>query len=181
MGGLNLAYMETFDSIDRPATVGVTSESFRDAMRELASGVALVTSGMGEERSGCTVTALASLCLSPPALLVCLNQNSATLQMLRRRGVFAVNLLGSAHEALAARFSGSGGAAGAERFGLGSWRTLTTGAPILADALAAIDCRLDSITEHGTHAIVIGSAEAILQGDSGAALLHWRRRFERVG
>jgi flavin reductase (DIM6/NTAB) family NADH-FMN oxidoreductase RutF len=118
------------------------------------------------------------LSLSPPALLVCLNHESATLCAIRRHGAFAVNLLGAAQETLATRFSGS---AGLERFALGSWRTLATGAPVLADALAAIDCRLESIVEHRTHAIVIGSAEAILRGRSGAALLHWRRRFESVG
>ncbi len=41
--------------------------AFRLAMRELASGVALVTTGRGEQRTGCTATSLCSLSLDPPS------------------------------------------------------------------------------------------------------------------
>ena len=70
-------------------------------------------------------------------------------------------MLGAAHGELAERFAGRGGFKGAERFADGDWVSLVTGAPVLADALAAIDCRVEDIVERHTHAIVIGAVQAV--------------------
>jgi len=153
---------------------------FRGAMRELASGVSIVTCGAGERRAGCAVTALTSLSLSPPSLLVCLDLGSTTLRRIREVGIFAVNLLGASHERLAARFAGHDGSQGAARFDEGEWIVLVTGAPILADALASIDCRVEDIRDRHSHAIVIGAALATRSRAGGPALLHWRTRFETL-
>lgn len=153
---------------------------FRLAMREFATGVSLVTCG-GAERSGCTVTALTSLSLTPPALIVCLGRGSSTFASLKREGAFAVNLLAAEHEPIAARFSGRDGAQGAARFSLGVWSELVTGAPVLDDALAAIDCRVDEIIDRNTHAIIIGAVQALRLGAPRPALLHWRSQFEHLG
>jgi flavin reductase (DIM6/NTAB) family NADH-FMN oxidoreductase RutF len=151
-------------------------EAFRDVMRELASGVALATSLFEGKRAGCAVTSLASLSLSPASLLVCLKRDSSTLRSIRASGVFAVNILADRHEALARRFASATG----ERFAEGEWGALATGAPALRDALAVIDCRLERVFEHATHAILIGAAAAVTGGAGGGALLHWRSRFETL-
>ena len=160
-----------------PASNG---EHFRLAMREFASGVCLVTSP-GAERAGCTATAVSSLSLTPPALIVCLDRANSTFLRLRDMGVFAVNVLAAEHEALAARFAGRDGAKGEARFQLGDWMQLVTGAPVLADALAAIECRVEEILDRNTHAIVIGAVEAVRLGETRPALAHWRSRFEPLG
>jgi flavin reductase (DIM6/NTAB) family NADH-FMN oxidoreductase RutF len=157
----------------------VSANAFRETMRELASGVALVTSATDGKRAGCAVTSLTSLSLAPPSLLVCLNRDSSTLRAIRASGVFAVSMLGVGHEPLARRFSDPG-LSGAERFAEGEWLKLETGAPVLSDALAAVDCRLDRIVEHATHAIVIGAAAALAKGGQSGVLLHWRSRFEAM-
>jgi flavin reductase len=151
-------------------------EAFREVMRELASGVALATSAHEGRRLGCAVTSLTSLSLAPASLLVCLRCESSTLRCIRASGVFAVNILSQRHEALARRFS----AAGDERFAEGEWGALATGAPVLRDALAVVDCRLERVVEHATHAILIGAAVAVAGGGDGGALLHWRSRFETL-
>src|SRR4051794_36539706 len=128
-------------------------DAFRDVMRELASGVALATSASEGRRAGCAVTSLTSLSLSPASLLVCLNAESTTLRCIRASGVFAVNIRGVAPEPLARRFAARH-VRGGDRFAEGVWQTLSTGAPILDDALAVIDCRLERVIEHATHAIL---------------------------
>jgi flavin reductase (DIM6/NTAB) family NADH-FMN oxidoreductase RutF len=154
--------------------------AFRLAMRQFASGVAIVTCGEGELRTGCTVTALASLSLTPPSLIACIGRSGGTLTRLRESGAFGVSVLGAQHRALADRFAGRDGTQGAARFSLGDWMTLVTGAPLLSDALAGIDCRVEDIVERHTHAIVIGAAIAVRRGDDGPALAHWRSRFETL-
>lgn len=154
---------------------------FRQAMREFATGVSIIACGEGDQRAGCTATALSSLSLAPPTLVVCLDRNNSTFGRLREVGAFSVNLLGDTHESLAGRFAGRGGLKGAERFAVGDWISLVTGAPILADALAAIDCRVEEIIERHTHAIVIGAVQAVRVSGDQPALLHWRSRFEQLG
>jgi flavin reductase (DIM6/NTAB) family NADH-FMN oxidoreductase RutF len=55
-----------------------------------------------------------------------------------------------------------------------------TGAPVLAYALASLDCRVEEIVERHTHAIVIGAVQKVRVGDNRSGLLHWRSRFETL-
>ncbi len=150
------------------------SAAFRHAMRALSSGVSIVASGDGDERVGCTVTSIASLSLTPPTLFICLGRSSSTLAGVRDAGAFSVNLLAARHEALAHRFSGRGGAHGPRRFGDAHWTTLATGAPVLADALAAFDCLVEEVIERHSHAIVLGAVVSLQEGRDEPALAHWR-------
>jgi flavin reductase (DIM6/NTAB) family NADH-FMN oxidoreductase RutF len=156
------------------------SAAYRHAMRELASGVALVTTGAGEARAGCTATALCSLSLDPPSLIVSISRASATLARLRANGVFGVSILAAAHEDLANRFAGRGGIHGAARFAGANWIALATGSPLLEDALALIDCAVEDILERHTHAIVIGEVKAVRRNTGAPALLHWRGQYQRL-
>jgi flavin reductase (DIM6/NTAB) family NADH-FMN oxidoreductase RutF len=156
------------------------AENFRLAMREFASGVAIITCANGTTWAGCTATALTSFSLSPPSLLVCLERSSFTLSALREAGAFAVNILAAQHGALAARFSGRSGVRGEARFEEGDWSAFETGAPALADALASLDCRVDEIMARHTHAIILGAVRGVRVSGAGSGLLHWRSQFETL-
>ena len=153
---------------------------FRSAMRHLASGVSVITTGQGEARTGLTATSVSSLSMEPPSLLVCINCASATLRAMRETDVFGVNFLAAGHRDLADRFAGRGNLTGAARFQGSEWITLVTGAPLLADALAGIDCTIESIMEWSTHAVVIGRVEAVHQPGGAQALVHWRRAYREL-
>jgi flavin reductase (DIM6/NTAB) family NADH-FMN oxidoreductase RutF len=158
----------------------VTAGLFRSVMRELASGVVLVTSAFEDRRAGCAVSSVSSLSLEPASLIVCLNASSSTLRSIRAGGVFAVNVLADRHHSLAQRFA-SANMRGEDRFSEGDWDATATGSPRLRDALAVVDCRLERTVEHSTHAIVIGSCIAAVKGPAAPALVHWRSRFETLG
>ena len=143
-------------------------------MRALSSGVAIVACGDEARRTGCTVTALASLSLTPPTLIVSLARTSSTFAAIRESGAFSVNLLAARHEELAHRFSGRGGLHGVRRFEGAEWMTLATGAPVLADAIAAFDCLIEEAIERHSHAIVLGAVVSLREGADEPALAHWR-------
>lgn len=126
-------------------------------MGRFATGVAIVTSRATDGvESGLTVNSLTSVSLHPPLLLVCLDERSATLETVRESGAFAVNVLARESTALADRFARG---RRATRFrGLGS-REEVTGAPILEDALAWLDCVVEALHAAGDHAIVLGRVE----------------------
>jgi flavin reductase (DIM6/NTAB) family NADH-FMN oxidoreductase RutF len=163
------------------ATLEGHGAAFRLAMREFASGVALISAVHGDKKSGCTATSLCSLSLEPPSLIVCIERGSATLAVIGSASAFGVSIVGAEHEALADRFAGRTGLKGAARFAGADWMTLATGAPLLTDALASMDCRVEEILERHTHAIVIGRILAVRRNADGPALLHWRGRFQPLG
>src|SRR5271170_2214364 len=150
-------------------------------MRALSSGVAIIACGEGDARLGCTITSLASLSLAPPTLFVCLARTSSTLVGLREAGAFSISLLAARHEALAHRFSGHGGVRGARRFDGGQWITLSTGTPVLADAIAAFDCLVEEIIERHSHAIILGAVVSLREGVEEPALAHRRGGYAPLG
>ena len=139
-------------------------DAFRHAMGALPAGVAIIACGAGETRAGCTATSVTSLSLAPPTLIVCLARTSTTLGRLREAGAFSINLLAARHQALAHRFSGHSGVHGPRRFDSAQWVTLSTGAPVLADALAAFDCLVEEVIERHSHAIVLGAVVSLKEG-----------------
>src|SRR6185437_14642178 len=66
---------------------------YRQAMRAFATGVAIIACGRGVERAGCVATAVASLSLAPPSLIVNLQRDGSTYRRLRLSDGFSVNFL----------------------------------------------------------------------------------------
>lgn len=153
-----------------------TGADFKQAMRRLAGGVSVITTGEGEGRTGATVTSAHSFSADPPTMLVSLNLGSSTWEALRRNRTFCVNLLEESQQAVAGRFSGFGGVKGAARYEGSEWTTLVTGAPVLAYALAAVDCEIEDVVERHSHALIFGRVRAIRIG-SGAPLLYAEGRY----
>jgi len=150
------------------------SAAFRHAMRAMASGVAIIACGDGEARVGCTINSLASLSLAPPTLIVSLSRASTTLAGLREVRAFSISLLAARHASLAHRFSGHSGVHGIRRFDGERWITLSTGAPVLADSIAAFDCLVEEVIERHSHAIVLGAVVSLREGADEPALTHRR-------
>ena len=145
-------------------------------MGALSAGVAIIACGEDEARAGCTASSLTSLSLAPPTLLVCLARSSSTLARLRETRAFSISLLAARHQALAHRFSGHSGVHGPRRFDSAQWVSLSTGAPILADALAAFDCLVEEVIKRHSHAIVFGAVVNLKEGVDEPVLA--RRRGE---
>jgi len=157
------------------------ASAFRAAMRQLASGVSVVTVGNGEDRTGLTITSLTSLSAEPPSLIVCVNRQASAWPLLLRHQVFGVNVLRAEQRDVAIRFSGEGKRTGAARFGDEPVITAETGAPLLANALAAFDCEAEALIDHHSHVIVIGRVKAVRAAERGTSLLYWRGQYSEAG
>ncbi len=158
----------------------ISSDDFRGAMRHLTGGVSVITAGRSSDISGMTVTSVSSLSAEPPALTVSINREASSWPLLKRHGFFGVNILTSDQVEIAERFSGKGGLKGADRFAGSEWITRVSGVPLLASALAAIDCEVEEIVERHSHAIVIGRVLDIKLSARTAALAYWQGRYVAV-
>lgn len=94
-------------------------------------------------------------------------------------GRFAVNVLPSTCVELATVFAGLAEGKISNRFDIGSWTRLTTGAPVLSEALVALDCFVESSQVHGTHRVFFGKVVDV-RTTSGDPLLYTDRRFAVV-
>ena len=158
----------------------VTASDFRNAMRQLTGGVSVITAGRGRDISGMTVTSVSSLSVDPPSLIVSLNRESSSWPLVKRYGFFGVNILTSDQIDIADHFTGKGGLKGADRFGGARWTTRASGVPLLADALAAIDCGVEDVIERHSHAIVIGRVLDVAVSTRTAALAYWQGRYVAI-
>jgi flavin reductase (DIM6/NTAB) family NADH-FMN oxidoreductase RutF len=158
----------------------ISSDEFRGAMRHLTGGVSVITVGQGKDITGMTVTSVSSLSVEPPTLIVSINRESSSWPILKRQGFFGVNILAADQLDVAERFTGKGGVKGADRFSGAQWTTRISGVPLLAGALAAIDCEVEDIVERHSHAIVIGRGLDIQTSGHTAALAYWQGRYVAV-
>ena len=139
----------------------VTPQSFIQGMRQLASGVTLITTAHDGRRAGLTATAVCSVSAEPPQLLACVNRRSETHRVIDQSGVFAINVLASDQQRLAQIFAGATDVYGDDRFEHAGWTELATGAPVLTSCLANFDCRVIESVVAATHSIFIGEVLAI--------------------
>lgn len=153
------------------------SATLKDAMRRFVGAVCVVTAGSAGERTGATVTTAHSVSMDPPTMLVSVNRASSVYTAIERSGAFCVNLLPADRQDVAERFSGFGGHKGEARYEGADWVELSTGSAALADALAAIDCRVERVILHGSHALVLGAAETVLVGADRPTLLYGRGAY----
>ena len=158
----------------------VEDDIFRSSMRLLAGGVTIVASAHQGSRSGLTATAVCSLELSPPRVLASINMQGDTYGLISRSRCMSVNLLSVEHERLARRFSTKRAMLSEDRFGSGDWCQRVTGAPVLADALAALDCRVIQMMPLDSHAILIGVVEDISFGPKRPPLIHFQSHYTSV-
>ena len=158
----------------------VAPDDFRDAMRHLAGGVSVITVGRGKDITGMTVTSVSSLSVDPPSLIVSINRASSSWPLLKRHGFFGVNILTADQVDVAERFTGKGGLKGAERFAGADWIPGASGVPLLAGALAAIDCEVEDIVERHSHAIVIGRVLELRLSSRTAALAYWQGQYVAI-
>jgi flavin reductase (DIM6/NTAB) family NADH-FMN oxidoreductase RutF len=163
-----------------PGGCAIDAAAFRNAMRQLAGGISVVTVGRGDERTGLTSTSVSSLSANPPALTFSINQSASSWPALLRWRAFAVNVLPPSQRHVADRFSGRGGAKGLARYEGARWSELVTGTPVLGNALAALDCEVEDVIEKFGSAVVIGRVVAArVQGEEAEleALTYWRGAY----
>lgn len=169
-----------FDVIAPVEVKAVEAPRFREAMSLYGAAVHVVTTDGPSGKTGFTATAVCSVSDNPPTLLVCLNRRSQAAPMLSGNGVFCVNTLRAEDEAIADIFAGRTGAVLAERFNVGQWQTLATGAPVLTSAIVSCDCRIIEITAMASHNVIFGVVEAISFGPASSALVYHGRAYKTV-
>jgi flavin reductase (DIM6/NTAB) family NADH-FMN oxidoreductase RutF len=153
----------------------LTSDEFREVISHFASGVTVITALHDGRPYGTTASAVASLSLEPPMLLVCMNKQSETGRAVAQSKRFGVNILGANQVDLAERFAQKGG----DKFAgvpvtAGQWDE-----PLFDEALATLECRVAEETTGGTHYVFLAEVESGA-ASGGTPLAYFKGEFGRL-
>ena len=160
---------------DEPLPTSIDEARFRQVLGHFATGVTVVTGMAGGQAVGLAVNSFTSVSLEPPLVAFCVGGLSRTWPRLRTAGTFCVNILAEDQEALSRAFAGRP----PDRFlGVG-WRPGRSGAPILADVLAWIECTVEAEHAAGDHVIVVGRVQDLDVGHEGRPLVFYRGGYGR--
>jgi flavin reductase (DIM6/NTAB) family NADH-FMN oxidoreductase RutF/DNA-binding GntR family transcriptional regulator len=154
----------------------VDREGFRETIGHFATGVAVITTASGGRRYGMTASAVTSLSLDPPMLLVCINRSAPTCAAVGEQRTFAVNILTENQGELAERFARPS----EDKFAGVEVAEGITGAPLLVAALARIECRVAEQVTGGSHTVFLGDVVAA-DAAPGSPLTYFRGRFGTLG
>jgi flavin reductase len=130
----------------------------RRIMGHFATGVTVVTTrfGEGDQIWGMTANSVVSLSLDPPLMLFTVDRQNFMYECLMKGRCFAVSILTVEQEAISRRFA----TRGPKDFSDLALVVAETGAPILAAALAFVDCRVVQVVPGGDHEIFFGEIVA---------------------
>jgi cob(II)yrinic acid a,c-diamide reductase len=155
----------------------VGPQAYRDAMARFAGAVHIITTDGATGKRGVTVIAACSVSDSPPTVLACLNRENPNNACFVANGRFALNTLAADQQELSVAFSGLTGLPTQERFKLGHWDTIATGAPTLREAISVFDCELIDSKDLATHRVLFGKVTGLRIGDNLRPLLYHDRAY----
>lgn len=130
----------------------VSGDIFRDLMRKLAASVTVITTENEGNLHGFTATAVCSVCAEPPTILIVVNRSARTHPHIDRRGAFAVNILAEEQSGIASHFASKT----LDQFAQVEHTVTPRGVPVINEAAAFIECRVDQRHDVGTHTIFLG-------------------------
>ncbi|CAN5191245.1 flavin reductase family protein [soil metagenome] len=151
------------------------SARFRLVLGHYPTGVVVITAVVDDEPVGLAIGSFASVSLDPPLVLFCVHRLSASWARITGAGVFCVNVLAEDQEQLSRTFA----ARGVDRFEGVGWRPGGTGAPILDDVIAWMECEIERVEEAGDHVVVVGRVVDLDVERPGGPLVFFRGGYGR--
>jgi len=133
----------------------MNSDAKKAVLRMIPYGIYVLTADAEGSLAAATVNWVTQSAFKPPLVVVGIKADSGAYATVKAARAFALNMLGKDQKALAFTFfrptDVSDGKLSGQPFRRGA-----TGAPVLIDAVGAIECRVTSIVEEGDHHIVVG-------------------------
>jgi len=169
----------------QPAPAGLHGEAvesvppaeFRAALPGFTTAISVIATNGPAGVAGMTCSAVSVVSDTPATMVACVSRRSAANSIIRTNGVLCINTLPATRMELSQVFAGVGQVPMAERFVASHWSVLTTGAPVLKDALAAFDCELMDAHEVGTHTVLIARVVATAHTAPAEPLVYHRQQY----
>jgi flavin reductase (DIM6/NTAB) family NADH-FMN oxidoreductase RutF len=131
--------------------------ALRKSLGTFLTGVTVVTTLDEDGRPrGITANSFTSVSLEPPLVLVSVDRKAASYEAFRTSVGYVVHVLGTHQQDIAMKFASKD----ADKFAGHAWSPGSSGAPILEEVQAWIDCVVEQVIEIGDHILLIGRVQA---------------------
>ena len=159
----------------------VDPADFRRAAGRFASGIVVVSTSLDGAGHAMTVTSFASVSLEPLLVLFCAEKVARFHDAVMAAGTWAVSVLGADGEKTARWLATRGRPLAGQLDALRHHPGPLTAAPILDNALAAMECRTTAVHNGGDHSIVVGEVLAVSEpSPGGGPLLYYSSHYRRL-
>lgn len=156
---------------DRSASPVIDQAHFRQVLGHFPTGVTVITAATADGPAGLAVGSFFSVSLDPPLVAFCAGRTSTSYPKISEAGHFTVNILAEDQEGISRVFASKD----TDKFaGIGYRAAGATGAPVITDVLAWIECDIEVVHEAGDHWIVVGRVLDLGVGHEGGPLVFFR-------
>ena len=159
-----------------PRPLAPDAATFRTVLGHFPSGVVLITAFDGAEPVGMACNSFTSVSLEPQLVLFCAAKSSTTWPRIQAAGKWAANFLDEDGEEICRLFAQKG----ADRFGQTPWHCGVSGAPVLDDAIAYIDCDFEAEYPGGDHKIIVGRVLDLDMREGARPLLFYKGSYSKM-
>jgi flavin reductase (DIM6/NTAB) family NADH-FMN oxidoreductase RutF len=160
-------------------TTTLDPEQLRRSMRAWTSGVAIVTASHAGEQHGMTVSSFTSIALEPPVIIVSLQTDSRTHDLVVGAKAFAVTILAEDQQELSDRFAGRVPDTEDRLEGVETEK-LVSDAPFIKGGLAYLDCRISETIEVGTNTLFLGEVISARGNGEGDPLTYHNQKYRKL-
>lgn len=161
-------------------TQNIDPEQLKQAMRTWVTGVAIITGHHNGQIYGLTANSFNAIALAPPTILAALQNHSRTKKIVQDGGDFGVSILESTQISIAQRFAVQIDMDKPPFEGIDTF-TMITGAPLISNALAYLDCKVVKFFDVGNTTVFLGEVlEAKTDGDNREPLLYLNRKWRKL-
>lgn len=150
----------------------VEQDQFKHVIGHFASGVSIITVRNNGVDFGITASAVSSVSVEPPMLLVCVNKSTGTCHAISAAESFTVNIMNEAQKDLALQFA----RANTEKFKNVDYSYGELGNPVLDHTLAHLECRVVEEVTGGTHSVFLAEVQNAHAASSNP-LVYYRGKF----
>ena len=159
----------------------IEPELLRETMRTWITGVTIVTGSHAGQIHGMTANSFNSIALDPPTVLVALQHETRTENLVRESGFFGVSILETKQIDLAKRFAGQINPEKPRFAGLETF-TLKSNAPLIRGGLAYLDCQVLQSIVVGSTTVFLGEviAAQVSRQEGDAPLLYYNRQWRQL-
>src|SRR5450755_4294154 len=161
--------------------MSVASAAFRQVAGRLPTGILVVGTNLDGVDHAMTVSAFTSVSLDPLLVLFCAEKIARFHDAVLNAGTWAVSVLDEESEKTARWLATRGRPLEGQLAAIRHHPGPETGAPILDDALAAMECRTTAVHDGGDHSIVVGEVIGVTEPHpTGRPLLYYRSAYHRI-
>ena len=161
-----------------PSTPHIEGARYRQVLGHFPTGVTVITAGTtAADRVGLAVSSFFSVSLEPALVGFCAGDNSASWPKIKELGRFCINVLAEDQEETCRVFASKA----EDKFdGVGYSPAPFSGAPLLDNVLAWVDCDIAAIHVAGDHDVVIGRVHDLAIAREGGPLVFFRGGYANL-